>query len=413
MKLTDFGIAKLTGEPSLTLNEQLFGTPGYIAPEYVGGVGIDGRSDIYSLAVVVYEMICGVLPFDGQGSVRAAAQAADLRSDPAEPAHLGAAARSRVALASLPRARIPTSDRTTRSRCTMPSQDIVRRYGRLGSIAPPERLARVTSAGAARAAGDHHRPRPRLRRRVSETANVGASRHARDELALVVGARRSRSAHHEGAEARRRRTGERLLAPRSSRSWRARWCRASSAPRRWWASSKRGSIASRRRAASSAPTSVTPSTCSFTIARASARISTRCARGVKRSSRAIATVESSWRRLLELRDGDRRPLAGVPSAREGDRAAPADRPTSPHDPRAWEVEAIAAEERRASKVDDDLAFQLDALQNQLDREERGASSASSCRRPVSSRARSRRCAGSRARSSAPSTTASASCRSTG
>lgn len=67
VKLTDFGIAKMSGEPTLTLNEQLFGTPGYIAPEYVGGIGIDGRSDIYSLAVVVYEMVTGVLPFDGKG----------------------------------------------------------------------------------------------------------------------------------------------------------------------------------------------------------------------------------------------------------------------------------------------------------------------------------------------------------
>src|SRR4051794_9764386 len=67
VKLTDFGIAKVTGEPSLTMNEQLFGTPGYIAPEYVGGLGIDGRSDIYSLAVVIYEMITGVLPFEGKG----------------------------------------------------------------------------------------------------------------------------------------------------------------------------------------------------------------------------------------------------------------------------------------------------------------------------------------------------------
>ncbi len=67
VKLTDFGIAKLTGEPTLTLNEQLFGTPGYIAPEYVGGLAIDGRADIYSLAVVIYEMVTGVLPFDGRG----------------------------------------------------------------------------------------------------------------------------------------------------------------------------------------------------------------------------------------------------------------------------------------------------------------------------------------------------------
>ena len=67
VKLTDFGIAKMAGEPNLTLNEQLFGTPGYIAPEYVGGVGIDFRADIYSLAVVIYEMVTGVLPFDGHG----------------------------------------------------------------------------------------------------------------------------------------------------------------------------------------------------------------------------------------------------------------------------------------------------------------------------------------------------------
>jgi eukaryotic-like serine/threonine-protein kinase len=67
VKLTDFGIAKVASEPTLTLNEQLFGTPGYIAPEYVGGLGIDGRADIYSLGVVIYEMITGVLPFEGRG----------------------------------------------------------------------------------------------------------------------------------------------------------------------------------------------------------------------------------------------------------------------------------------------------------------------------------------------------------
>jgi serine/threonine-protein kinase len=67
VKLTDFGIAKMMGEPSLTLKEQLFGTPGYIAPEYVDGVSVDGRADLYSLAVVLYEMVTGVLPFEGRG----------------------------------------------------------------------------------------------------------------------------------------------------------------------------------------------------------------------------------------------------------------------------------------------------------------------------------------------------------
>lgn len=67
VKLTDFGIAKILGEPTLTLNQQLFGTPGYIAPEYVGGLPIDGRADIYSLGVVLYETVTGRLPFEGRG----------------------------------------------------------------------------------------------------------------------------------------------------------------------------------------------------------------------------------------------------------------------------------------------------------------------------------------------------------
>ena len=67
VKLTDFGIAKMAGEATLTLNEQLFGTPGYIAPEYVSGLQIDGRADIYSLGVVLYEMVTAELPFEGKG----------------------------------------------------------------------------------------------------------------------------------------------------------------------------------------------------------------------------------------------------------------------------------------------------------------------------------------------------------
>ena len=67
VKLTDFGIAKMAGEATLTLNEQLFGTPGYIAPEYVSGLAIDGRADIYSLGVVLYEMVTSELPFEGKG----------------------------------------------------------------------------------------------------------------------------------------------------------------------------------------------------------------------------------------------------------------------------------------------------------------------------------------------------------
>ncbi|HEX7663436.1 MAG TPA: protein kinase [Polyangiaceae bacterium] len=67
VKLTDFGIAKMLDAPALTFTEQMFGTPGYIAPEYLEGLAPDGRADLYSLGCVLYEMLSGVLPYDAHG----------------------------------------------------------------------------------------------------------------------------------------------------------------------------------------------------------------------------------------------------------------------------------------------------------------------------------------------------------
>jgi serine/threonine-protein kinase len=66
VKLTDFGIAKIIDAPALTFSEQMFGTPGYIAPEYVEGAPSDGRADIYALGVLIYEAISGSLPYDAR-----------------------------------------------------------------------------------------------------------------------------------------------------------------------------------------------------------------------------------------------------------------------------------------------------------------------------------------------------------
>lgn len=66
VKLLDFGIAKVMDAPSLTGSQHIFGTPGYIAPEYIQTSSIDGRSDIYSLGVMFYEAVTGLLPFDYQ-----------------------------------------------------------------------------------------------------------------------------------------------------------------------------------------------------------------------------------------------------------------------------------------------------------------------------------------------------------
>ncbi len=69
IKLTDFGIARLTFEPNLTMDGQVFGTPSYMSPEQVVGKEIDARSDLFGLGVVLYEAICGQKPFTGDSVV--------------------------------------------------------------------------------------------------------------------------------------------------------------------------------------------------------------------------------------------------------------------------------------------------------------------------------------------------------
>src|SRR5262249_3594945 len=71
IKVMDFGLAKLVGgwsrsmKVSDTGSEFAVGTPGYIAPEQVRGDDMDRRSDLYSVGVILFELLTGRLPFTG------------------------------------------------------------------------------------------------------------------------------------------------------------------------------------------------------------------------------------------------------------------------------------------------------------------------------------------------------------
>jgi serine/threonine-protein kinase len=65
LKVTDFGIARLT-DSSRTKTGMVLGTPSYMSPEQLAGKRIDGRSDLFSLAGSLYQLLCGKLPFEGE-----------------------------------------------------------------------------------------------------------------------------------------------------------------------------------------------------------------------------------------------------------------------------------------------------------------------------------------------------------
>jgi len=96
VKLVDFGIAQRERLPSVdeplvrapkSETDAAFGTPAYMSPEQILGETVDARSDVFSLGVVLYQLLAGARPFDrpgdAEGDKRAAAQR--IRRDPARP----------------------------------------------------------------------------------------------------------------------------------------------------------------------------------------------------------------------------------------------------------------------------------------------------------------------------------------
>ena len=85
VKVTDFGIAK-ADDSQMTEAGSILGTAQYLAPEQAKGEPVDERTDLYSVGVVVYEMLTGSLPFRGDSAVTVALK--HVNEQPPEPVEL-------------------------------------------------------------------------------------------------------------------------------------------------------------------------------------------------------------------------------------------------------------------------------------------------------------------------------------
>ncbi|MBU3107218.1 Stk1 family PASTA domain-containing Ser/Thr kinase [Clostridium gasigenes] len=89
VKVTDFGIAKSTDSSTITNTTSIIGSAHYLSPEQAKGTYIDCRADIYSLGIVLYEMVTGKLPFEGDSPVTVALK--HLQEEPVAPKNINSA----------------------------------------------------------------------------------------------------------------------------------------------------------------------------------------------------------------------------------------------------------------------------------------------------------------------------------
>jgi serine/threonine protein kinase len=168
VKVTDFGIAKvLSTETGMTYSGQILGTPNYMSPEQVKGERVDGRSDIFALGVILYELVTGQKPFGGQNvttvmyKIINEAPTSPLEVDPA--IHAGLAYITNRALAKRPEDRYQTcrelSDDLTNYKNLVkspaPSETVVTQRPPLGAVgqakaeaAPAVKVRRFPMVGA-------------------------------------------------------------------------------------------------------------------------------------------------------------------------------------------------------------------------------------------------------------------------
>jgi serine/threonine protein kinase len=337
VKLTDFGIAKIVDAPTITFNEQRFGTPGYIAPEYLEGGPAGAHGDIYALGVVLYEMLTGHLPFEAKspGDLLVAV----LSKAPVPPsARVDGIPAELEELVLRLIARRPDDRPRDAFAVHEAIADILRRLAKGGSSPPG-----VGIDGGAEAAGESGRDAITTR---SEMAPISAQGSARSEL-----------------------TAELAALPTAEIA--ARWHGMLSDLMTQVAQSRRSrgeGDAGVRRAAELAEMAAD---LVAWLERAKAMVAEHQAQVDRLEARGRAFRQTLGRAIDVLsrdRSRERAHLSAVGARRDGllDDSTISGADRSEKEARVWESAALEAEEARARQVETDLTFQIESLERQLD-----------------------------------------------
>ena len=322
VKLGDFGIAKILDAPSLTLNEQRFGTPGYMAPEVIEGAPATPRGDLYALGVVLYNTITGVMPFDARG---ADLLVAALREAPVKPSDRCGDLPAELEDLVL-RLLAKSPDDRPRDAFAVHDElaDILRRLGKT-SKAPPPLEVDDELTGPTTKNDTSSRSQLTAQLAALPTAEIAARWHGMlRELGGEIDAARPRGEDDPGVRRAQQLAGE-----------------------------ARSLVVSLERAKAA-------------VAEHQGRVDRLDAQG-----RAFRTMlGSAIDTLSRDRSRERAHLDAIAARRlriTEDASTPSiDRPG--RDSLIWEREALQAEEKRAQSVDQDLAFQIDELQQRLARQ---------------------------------------------
>jgi predicted Ser/Thr protein kinase len=178
-KVTDFGIGKFTAGASseLTRTGTMIGSPAYMSPEQIRGDKIDGRSDLFSLGVVLYELLTGVRPFPGESITTLVYQI--LHTEPRDPLEV--------------RAGLPPSTREVMARLLAKrpenrpadAHEFVAELRRIARFQRESEMTRRAVAAGAAAPAPQGRP-PAIEPPAPATASPPPSRHGPRVAAVAV-----------------------------------------------------------------------------------------------------------------------------------------------------------------------------------------------------------------------------------